>query len=61
MGGKLSMFCLLRQEKLPGTFQENQPGKVSGTFQEIQAFPSGLYLLVSELLHFHFAHISTSV
>lgn len=34
---------------------------LSGTFQENQAFPSGLYLLVSELLNFHFAHIGISV
>lgn len=55
------MLCLLRQEKLSGIFQENLSGKTSVTFQENQAFPSRLYLLVSELLHFHFAHISTSV
>lgn len=52
--GKPSILSLLRQEKLSETFQENQSGKISGTFQENQALTSGLYLLVSELLNFHF-------
>lgn len=36
-------------------------GNVIWQIQENQAFPSGLYLLVSELLNFHFARIGISV